>query len=245
MKEFSRKVCEELKHYVYLYVDPRTDKPFYIGKGQNNRVFAHLKDKSDSEKVKRIEELEELGLTPKIEILKHSLTKEEALLVEATAIDLLDVDNLTNAVRGHGARHAQRAAAEEIALTLDADEVDIKEPSMLIVITNKQYHYGISPQRLYDATRSAWKVSKKREKAKLAMSVYGGIIREVYSIAKWVPGGATMRNDDKDGRHEDEPGRWEFVGKVAEESIRRRYVNKSVKHEFPPGAQNPIKYVNC
>jgi len=54
-----------------------------------------------------------------------------------------------------------------------------------------------------------------------------------------------MRSIDKDGRREDIPERWEFVGKVAEEPIRRRYNGKSVAHYFPIGAQNPIKYVNC
>lgn len=30
-------VGEQLGHYVYLYVDPRTDEPFYVGKGVGNR----------------------------------------------------------------------------------------------------------------------------------------------------------------------------------------------------------------
>ena len=28
-------------YYVYCLVDPRNNQPFYIGKGKDNRVFAH------------------------------------------------------------------------------------------------------------------------------------------------------------------------------------------------------------
>ncbi len=39
--------------------------------------------------------------------------------------------------------------------------------------------------------------------------------------------------------------RYEFVGNLAPEHIQRKYIGKSVKAYFSPGAQNPIKYVNC
>ena len=47
---FTSKVKEKLKHYVYLYLDPRTNVPFYVGKGTGNRCFAHLKDGAESGK---------------------------------------------------------------------------------------------------------------------------------------------------------------------------------------------------
>ena len=48
MQRFTPKVIERLKYYVYVYIDPRNDRPFYIGKGKGNRVFAHLKIDDDS-----------------------------------------------------------------------------------------------------------------------------------------------------------------------------------------------------
>ncbi|MGH7821426.1 MAG: hypothetical protein ACREQ9_16810 [Candidatus Binatia bacterium] len=36
--EVSRKLC----YYVYLYVDPRTGKPFYVGKGRGPRCLSHI-----------------------------------------------------------------------------------------------------------------------------------------------------------------------------------------------------------
>jgi hypothetical protein len=244
MQKFSSKVSERLKFYVYLYVDPRTEVPFYIGKGKGNRCFAHLHDKRESEKVRHIEELRKLGLQPRIELLKYGLTEKESLLVESTAIDLLDVTSLTNASRGHGSRFDSRAPVEEIVATLDAKQVRIKEPAILINI-NKAYRFGLTAVELYDFTRSAWKVGPKRTQAKYALSIYRGVIREVYEIAAWVPGRATMRSADQEHVPDYENGRWEFVGKIANDSLRNQYIGRSVAHYFKPGAQNPIMYVNC
>jgi len=244
MFTFSSKVREKLKHYVYLYIDPRTDKPFYIGKGKGNRCFSHLKDRSESDKARVIDELRKLGRQPQIEILKYGLTERQALLVEATAIDLLDVKSLTNRMRGHGSRHGARAGVEQIASLLEAVPVEIAEPAVLINI-NRRFRYGMSAQELYDATRSAWKVGPKRQLAEYAFSVYRGVIREAYAIEAWVRGGSTMRGVDESGRPPERPGRWEFVGRVADEKMRRKYVGGSVARHFKKGAQNPIMYVNC
>ncbi len=43
MFRFTSKVADQLKYYVYLYIDPRDSKTFYIGKGTGNRAFTHLK----------------------------------------------------------------------------------------------------------------------------------------------------------------------------------------------------------
>ncbi|HIO04524.1 MAG TPA: GIY-YIG nuclease family protein, partial [Gammaproteobacteria bacterium] len=46
-----------MKYYVYLLLDPITDEIFYVGKGKGNRVFSHLKDISDNDKVRKIQEI--------------------------------------------------------------------------------------------------------------------------------------------------------------------------------------------
>ena len=48
---FNSEIIKKMKYYVYLLSDPKTGEIFYIGKGQGNRVFSHLKDTSDNDKV--------------------------------------------------------------------------------------------------------------------------------------------------------------------------------------------------
>ncbi|XHC24411.1 hypothetical protein ABWH91_08885 [Phycisphaerales bacterium ac7] len=244
MNRFSAKVTEQLKFYVYLYIDPRTEKVFYIGKGRGNRVFSHLRTQDDSEKTRIISELRDLKLQPRIELLKYGLTEQEAFLVEATAIDLINVSNLTNAARGHGSRYGARASVEEVQASLCAEPVTIVHNVLLINI-NREFRYGLSAIELYDATRSAWKLGEKRESADYALSVYRGVVREVYRVGAWLPAGATMRAKDEatDGRSPERDGRWEFVGEVAEEPVRRLYLGKLISAYFPKGNQNPVKYV--
>ena len=97
----------------------------------------------------------------------------------------------------------------------------------------------MSAQELLEATRGIWKLGKRREKAKIAMAVYQGIVREVYRIKKWFPAGnlTYQTRADKDFKNS---GRWEFDGEVAED-LRGQYLHKSVGKS----GQNPIRYVNC
>lgn len=48
IKSFSSKTKEALKYYVYVYSDPDTKEPFYVGKGKGNRAFQHLDDQSEN-----------------------------------------------------------------------------------------------------------------------------------------------------------------------------------------------------
>lgn len=239
------KVRERLKYYVYLYVDPRDRQVFYVGKGKGARCHAHIRSPPNTKRGRIIRELRTQGKKPDIEFLSYGLTEQAALDLEAAAIDLLGLNELANEVRGHRSRTGRRGSYQTVVDDLTERPANIKEKAVLIVIS-RAFRYGMSAQELYDATRSAWIANWKRHDAKYAMSVYGGIVREVYEIATWVRGGTTMKFGDPDNRAKPSRDRWEFVGRVAEETVRRRYVGRSVGEEFfPPGAQNPIRYVNC
>jgi hypothetical protein len=246
MKPFSDKAIRQLRSYVYLYVDPRNGRPFYVGKGRGNRCFAHLrtKDSDLSAKSEVLAELRQLGKQPRIEILAYGMSNDEALLVERAAIDLLGLESLTNVVNGHSAGTMRRAPVEEISARLDAKPVTVDEPVMLINI-NRNYRPGMTIHEIYDATRCAWVLGPKRERAKYALSVFRGIVREVFEIAAWLEGGSTMKGIDIDGYPNDPKNRWEFVGRAAPMEIRDKYIGRSVANYFPQGAQGPVRYVNC
>ena len=238
MRGFTEEVQKKLGHYVYLYIDPGTGRVFYVGKGAGNRAFSHLLDRSESAKQKRIREIRKLGGEPRIELLAHGLDEPTALRVEAAAIDLLGKENLANRIQGWHSGVQGRMTVEQLEAHYAAAEARILHPSILIRI-NDLFRYGMSDIELYDATRCAWKVGPQRKKAKLALAVFDGIVQEVYEIEGWYPAGSTLLTREARPR----PDRWEFVGRIAAESIRKRYRLKSVRSHFSRGAQNPIRYV--
>lgn len=239
---FSPAVAHELDYYVYIYIDPIAGDVFYVGKGRGNRAFAHLDDPGPSAKATRIDEIRAEGQEPRIEILVHGLKDEEtAFKIEAAVIDLLGPENLTNEVRGYQSKSHGRMNLAQIQALYAATPVEIKEPALLIRI-NRLYRHTMTPLELYDATRIAWKVGLDREKARFAMAIYAGVVREVYEIAGWYPEGSTFQSLSR--RKDVEPGRWEFVGRVAEEKVRKKYLYRSVAHYFAKSSQNPILYVN-
>ena len=242
MNEFPPSIQDKIKFYVYLYIDPRTDDIFYVGKGRGNRAFSHLRAKADNEKNRRIRDIQNDGLQPRIEILVHGLDNDlTARKIEASIIDILGIENLTNIQSGYESREFGRMSTEQLKAIYGATKVIIQEPAILINI-NKSFRYGMSPVELYDATRSAWVVGRHRERPTLAFAVYQGIVQEVYKIAHWFPNNTTF-NSRKTPDKNPGDGRWEFVGQIADDSIRKRYRYNDVSRYMGP--RNPINYVNC
>jgi len=239
-------VSELLGYYVYLYVDPRDGKPFYVGKGQGERALTHLRSTRESRKVAKIKEIQAAGLEPQIDILVHKLPSEEAALrIEAVVIDAIGPHNLTYEVRGWETGKVGRMPLKELVALYGATPVKVVHPVLLIRI-NRLYRYGMSEQALYEATRGSWKLGRKRERARFAFSVFHRVVRAVYEIQSWHPGRTTpyeVRVFDNPGPSP--PGRWEFLGKPADDSIRQQYVGRSVKDYFKQGLQSPVVYVNC
>ena len=240
--KFPPAVLSKLNYYVYLYSDPETHEVFYVGKGTGNRVFSHLEDQEDSNKVKYIKRLRSRGLEPKIEILIHGLKDaSSALRVEASIIDLLGLDRLTNQVSGYQSRTFGRMTVDQVVAAYSKEPARIKEPALLIRV-NQLFRYNMEPIELYDITRGYWGVKLAHAKdAEIALSVYQGIVQEVYRIHKWFEAGQTFNSRQTDGIR----GRYEFIGQIAEDVIRKKYRFKSVEHYFRRGNQNSVHYLNC
>lgn len=234
----TENVAAILKSYVYVYIDPRNGEPFYIGKGKGNRVFSHLHDKSETDKVKRIAEIRKCGEEPQIDILRYGLTDGEARLVEATAIDLIGKARLTNLVSGYHGTSYGRITSQRVVSMLTAKKVKVKHKGILITI-NRLYRSDMTAEELYETTRGIWRVgATRRNKAEYAFSLYQGIVLEVYRIKQWHPAG-TLKYKTRETSHFKDSGRWEFSGSVAED-IRDQYVGFSLGK----AGQNPIRYVN-
>jgi len=230
-------IAAVLKCYVYAYIDPRTGDIFYIGRGQGNRLFSHLEDRSETEKTAKIADIRKDGEEPRIDILRYGLIESEAALVEAAAIDLLGLSKLTNRIAGHHYKSFGRIGSQEVIAMLRAKPVNVRHKAILITI-NKLYRSDMTAEELYEATRGIWRVGSKRDQVEYGMAVYQGIVHEVYKIQQWFPAG-NLGYQTRDAARFMAGGRWEFEGTVAID-IRDEYVGNSVGM----GGQNPIRYKN-
>jgi hypothetical protein len=55
-----------IQFYTYIYFDPRTDKPFYVGKGKDDRAYGKHSNKQFNG---RLNKLNDVGLKPIVEIM--------------------------------------------------------------------------------------------------------------------------------------------------------------------------------
>lgn len=242
--EFSPKTIGNLKYYVYVYSDPDTHQPFYVGKGKGNRAFDHLKQLGESSKINKIKEIQSRGKQPLIEILIHGVDEEVALKVEAAAIDLIGIENLTNEQRGHHSSTYGKIEAETLEARYSCEDLKAEdiEDNVIMIKINQRYRNDMTPFELYDCTRHCWRVSAEKVKqVKYAFSVSDGMVLEVYEVAQWFKAGAVMWSVDEELSEKDR-NRMEFVGNIAPEEARMKYRNKSVASLFGKGEQNPIKY---
>lgn len=243
MRDFSPNTEEALKYYVYLLVDPRNDKIFYVGKGKGDRVFNHLQcalsTSDESDKLNIIRDIIKAGLEVKYYIVRHGMEEKEAFLVESVLIDLLtfrdfaSVANISNIQAGHHQFDSGLKTAEELEALYNGgylEESDFVDKVLLINI-NGTYN---KRSDIYESTRKAWKLSKSRVKnVEYVLSEYRGIIRAIFKPQKWEISALNSK-------------RMLFEGyEITEENnpeIFHRYMNKKVPKA--KGMSNPVHYYN-
>ncbi len=240
MPKLNQTTIEKLGYYVYLLRDPRTQRIFYVGKGKGNRINSHQLNalvtiKNPSEKIKIIQSIVNSKRNPELLVLRHGLTEKEAFEIESAVIDLLSYNqkvNLTNLVKGHGSYDRGVMTLQDINLKYQAEPVKRFRHNTILITINRRFKECKNSKELYNGTRSSWRISLERaRRSEIVCAVYRGIIREVYAPIVW-------RVDPK------RKPRIMFKGKVAIESTRKIYLNKSVKHLIQQGSSNPIKFIN-
>lgn len=239
ISSFSILSVEQLKSYVYILLDPRNNKIFYVGKGKGNRVFAHVNDAVETEhvsdKLNQIREIRNQGLEVKQYIVRHGLDEEDALTVESALIDFLtfpDFSNLatiTNLVSGHHQWDKGIKTVEEIEMLYACEKLNLSDiqHNLMSININKTYDRMKEDKNLYEATRKYWVASLQSvEKVDFVTSEYRGIIRGIFKPVKW----------HKEGK------RIFFDGyEVTEPEILDQYLNKALPDKVK-GMANPIRY---
>lgn len=135
---------EKNRFYVYALCD-ENHEPFYIGKGQGERVWAHEEGKEKeteeiekknvskeekekmleelSEKYKKIDEIEKNGHKVEKVIVKWGLTEPEAFMAESALINLCNYPDstLTNVVKGH-ASESEKGSRSKTTKAMNEEE---------------------------------------------------------------------------------------------------------------------------
>lgn len=96
-----------MRYYVYTLIDPRDLKPFYVGKGNANRRFQHMKKlpadlEKAGEKARIIRDIKDAGLKPQSIINGWYDEERDALNAEQDLIESIGLENLANQNLGGG-----------------------------------------------------------------------------------------------------------------------------------------------
>jgi len=83
-----------------MYIDPRNNNPFYVGKGKGQRLFDHLREarkikgRCTSHRINKIRGILKEGLEPIIKKVKENLAEQEAYSLEKDLIESIGRRNL-------------------------------------------------------------------------------------------------------------------------------------------------------
>ena len=246
---FEEKTRQKLKYYVYMLLDPNSNRPFYVGKGIDNLVFNHLDCAltdldATTAKYDKIREIIQNGKSVKHVIVRHGLTEDESFQIEASLIDSLTYCGimLSNLVSGHNSIEKGLMTSEEIKRLYNAQPLNSIGENCIVININKKYQRGKGGQSIYQATKETWTIKKSRlNQLKYVLSEYRGLIVEVFEVDEWYEKErGYLPTSKKYGQTKIGYG---FNGHQASDEIRNLYLNKSIAHTKKRGAASAIRYI--
>ena len=211
IRAFDANVAKKLGDYVYALREPRDNKVFYVGKGVDNRLFAHL-DVADkallnngpwSAKLRRIVEIWEADEDVEWFIVRRDLAQSVTSYdVEAAIIDALEISQngpALNDVVGHFSNSKGILSSENVeALATPRVNPTSSYKTVFVLPIHKAREQG---RNVYDSMRSWWSVSPVLQSSAnaLAVGIDNGLSTGVFSITNWLPAPQAA-------------GKWEFNG---------------------------------
>ena len=117
------------EYYVYLLVDPRSGKPFYVGKGKGRRMKQHAIEARSGKggnaiKCRTILDIESDGLDVKYVVYESGLSERDAFDQESALIRQYGLVHLTNIAPGAATpeERSERARAVLVSLCVNFDD---------------------------------------------------------------------------------------------------------------------------
>lgn len=264
---FSQATINAIQSYVYAITDDQ-DRIFYVGKGVGNRVFDHVEevrrrlkenkefgsvdseeeqddaDSPISPKQEIIAKMLQSNIEPKKYIIREGLTSEQAHLIEAAVISVLEWQfggELTNQIAGHGTAHFGLKTVEELEATKGEpfciDHLPCLEEGDEVIAINVNRRWAEivnGTKTLIEIAKGDWRISVERaNKCKYAVIHANGIVRGVFKIEKW-------------SEEPSKKGRYIFTPSDSDSMSEEKFSQKNASSLFGAtgkGAQNPIRYV--
>lgn len=241
--KFDDRAVQALGSYVYALVNPDTGLPFYIGKGEDNRVFSHVHEESVDRSSDKLELIDEIGRDRvKHVILRHGMTKSEAFLVESVLIDFFKntpgLESLAqgNAVMGHGTSLMGYRTAEEVVKMYSSEPLMSLPKDCLLININRRFDRKHEINEIYEATKEIWKMSFRRAQTfNYVLSEYQGYIRGVFKVDHWYQ----KERRSSSGKPYLGVG---FNGSQAEPEVTSQYMDRQIVGLKPRGYSSPLVY---
>lgn len=210
---FDVTVREKLGIYVYVLIDPRMGRVFYVGKGGgkfdlegrvrgNARLFDHFFEAENSarrsKKIQTILEIWESGRDVEWGILRYGLPDEKfAFLVEASTIDALEFSTNLRPDNDQGGHETiglgLRTSTQVIAMA-----APLVNPTFPCTVFIFHIEKGLADRRkqgleessaIYGATRELWELPPRLPQSTTEGSFAVGLVDKVsygaFGIARW------------------------------------------------------------
>lgn len=237
---FSPETIEKAGHYVYWLIDPRNGNTFYVGVGQGNRVFEHVKgaikvkgnEDQTNLKIGIINEIITANLQVIHVIQRYGMTRDTAFEVEAALID--SYPGLSNTVRGHYSTQRGIISAFEIEQQTKLSVFEAPRDLKFMIIKTTAWKEGGWASEfedpVYEATRQSWVVDFNRvNNYKYVLSVANTVVKKVYEVESW------HLTPNSNRKH--------FIGKEAPKEVSEIFINKRIPDKFTgKGMANPVLY---
>lgn len=147
-----------MRFYVYELIDPRCGSVFYVGKGQRNRIDAHMAEARKgkrSRKCARIRAIEAAGLDVMKQKVAYFHDEAEAYLAEAELVDSYGLENLTNSIPGGQGAYSialeeLRRRAKDRPPTESADRASLRKLVPLMRRTKELLDNGVTAVNIMD-----------------------------------------------------------------------------------------------